>query len=55
LILVAGVKCFSTAVPLTTAVPKATGPGLDKNGEPRFLEQVKLFYASAASKTGIDP
>jgi len=32
-----------------------TGPKLDKNGEPRFLEQVKMFYDSAASKTGIDP
>jgi len=42
---------FSTA----TSVPKATGPGLDANGEPRFLEQVKLFFASASAKTGIDP
>ena len=29
------------------------GPKLDAHGEPRFLEQVKLFYASAAPKTGI--
>jgi len=35
-------------------VPQA-GPRLDKNDEPRFLEQVKLFYNSAAAKTGIDP
>ena len=27
---------------------------LDENEEPRFLEQVKLFYESGASKTGID-
>jgi len=26
---------------------------LDKNGEPRFLEQVKMFYAGASSKTDI--
>lgn len=36
-----------------TSVGAATGPRLDANGEPRFLEQVKLFYNSAASKTGI--
>jgi len=36
-------------------LPKATGPRLDENDEPRFLEQVKLFFNSAASKTGIDP
>lgn len=30
------------------------GPRLDENEEPRFLEQVKLFYNSAAEKTGID-
>jgi len=29
------------------------GPKLDAHGEPRFLEQVKLFYANAAPKTGI--
>ena len=29
------------------------GPKLDEHGEPRFLEQVKLFYNSAAAKTGI--
>lgn len=34
-------------------VVKATGPRLDAFGEPRFLEQVKLFFNSAASKTGI--
>ena len=34
---------------------KATGPRLDEHGEPRFLEQVKLHFANAASKTGIDP
>jgi len=29
------------------------GPKLDENNEPRFLEQVKLFYNDAASQTGI--
>ena len=29
------------------------GPKLDENNEPRFLEQVKLFYADAAQATGI--
>ena len=28
---------------------------LDKNGEPRFLEQVKLFLNRAAQKTDIPP
>jgi hypothetical protein len=50
----APLRAFSTAAAVNTGVPKATGPGLDINGEPRFLEQVKLFYNSAASKTGID-
>ena len=31
------------------------GPKLDDNNEPRFLEQVKLFFNSAAGKTGINP
>jgi glutamate dehydrogenase (NAD(P)+) len=31
------------------------GPKLDENDEPRFLEQVKLFFNHAAAKTGIDP
>jgi glutamate dehydrogenase (NAD(P)+) len=32
---------------------KKFGPQLDKNQEPRFLEQVKMFYERAAKKTGI--
>ena len=36
-----------------TAQPKF-GPKLDEHGEPRFLEQVKLFFNEAAGKTGID-
>jgi len=36
------------------AAAAATGPRLDANGEPRFLEQVKLHFANAAEKTGID-
>lgn len=35
------------------AAPPKFGPKLDENQEPRFLEQVKLFYNNAASKTGI--
>ena len=35
------------------APAKTTGPRLDENNEPRFLEQVKLFYNSASAKTGI--
>ena len=31
------------------------GPKLDANDEPRFLEQVKLFFNHAAAKTGLDP
>ena len=31
------------------------GQFLDENGEPRFLEQVKLFLSRAASKTEIPP
>lgn len=31
------------------------GPKLDEFEEPRFLEQVKLFFNHAAAKTGIDP
>lgn len=32
---------------------KKFGPQMDKFGEPRFLEQVKMFYERAAAKTGI--
>ena len=39
----------------STAVVKKDADRLDANGEPRFLEQVKLFYESGAAKTGIDP
>jgi hypothetical protein len=42
-------RCFSTAA---KAVP-ATGPRNDQNNEPRFLEQVRMFYNGAAAKTGI--
>ena len=34
--------------------PSRYGPKLDHNNEPRFLEQVKLFFRDAASHTGID-
>ena len=33
--------------------PKNFGPKLDEHNEPRFLEQVKLFFDRAASKTEI--
>ncbi len=33
--------------------PKSFGPKLDEFQEPRFLEQVKLFFDRAASKTDI--
>jgi hypothetical protein len=33
--------------------PKNFGPKLDEFQEPRFLEQVKLFFDRAASKTDI--
>ena len=33
--------------------PKNFGPKLDEFNEPRFLEQVKLFFDRAASKTSI--
>lgn len=33
--------------------PKSFGPKLDDFQEPRFLEQVKLFFDRAASKTDI--
>ena len=33
---------------------KKFGPKLDVNDEPRFLEQVKLFFDDAANDTGID-
>lgn len=40
----------------TQAVPQPKdSKTVDANGEPRFLEQVKMFYDSGASKTGIDP
>ena len=49
-------KAFSKSLvarPFSTEI-KATGPRLDEHGEPRFLEQVKLHFNNAASKTGID-
>ena len=37
----------------STAQPKS-GPKLDENNEPRFLEQVKLFFNDASKQTGIE-
>lgn len=43
-------------VPVARSFSKAAvGPRLDANQEPRFLEQVKMYYESASAKTGIDP
>ena len=36
------------------AAQQKFGPKLDENNEPRFLEQVKLFYNEAATQTGIE-
>ena len=33
--------------------PQQYGPKLDEFKEPRFLEQVKLFFDNAASKTDV--
>lgn len=33
--------------------PANFGPKLDEHAEPRFLEQVKLFFDRAASKTDV--
>ena len=49
--------CAILAVSVATrqfSVLSQFGPKLDQNLEPRFLEQVKLFYKEAADKTGID-
>ena len=35
------------------AAAEASKANLDKNGEPRFLDQVKLFMGRAASRTDI--
>jgi glutamate dehydrogenase (NAD(P)+) len=37
-----------------TAQKAKFGPKLDEHNEPRFLEQVKLFYNEAAGQTGIE-
>lgn len=42
-----------SARPFAAGAQPKFGPKLDQHGEPRFLEQVKLFYANAAAKTGI--
>ena len=37
----------------TTVDPANFGPKLDQHEEPRFLEQVKLFFDRAATKTDV--
>ena len=39
--------------PVSAVDPKNFGPKLDEFQEPRFLEQVKLFFDRAASKTDV--
>ena len=39
--------------PASAVDPKNFGPKLDEFQEPRFLEQVKLFFDRAASKTDV--
>ena len=39
---------------LSSALP-STGPHLDESGEPRFLEQVRLYVDEAASKAKVNP
>jgi len=48
------IKPSTTPIGTRAFAAKATGPRLDEHGEPRFLEQVKLHFDNAASKTGID-
>ena len=45
-------SCVSVLGRFATA--QKFGPKMDENDEPRFLEQVKLFYNEAANQTGID-
>ena len=45
---------FSAAAAQKPVAAKKFGPKLDANDEPRFLEQVKLFFDDAANDTGID-
>lgn len=45
---------FLVAMRQFAAAQQKFGPKLDENNEPRFLEQVKLFYNEAAGQTGIE-
>ena len=45
---------FFDSIVRSFAAVQQFGPKLDANQEPRFLEQVKLFYNEAANLTGID-
>lgn len=43
-------RFFSSAAGITSV-----GPHLDDSGEPRFLEQVKLFVDEASTKSKVNP
>ncbi len=43
---------FSSAA---AATGESKGPHLDEAGEPRFLEQVKLFVDEASAKSRVNP
>jgi hypothetical protein len=47
---VGSAKAFSAK---SSVDPATFGPKLDQHAEPRFLEQVKLFFDRAASKTSV--
>lgn len=48
-----GVRSFSAAA--SAAGVESVGPHLDAAGEPRFLEQVKMFVDEAAAKSRVNP
>ena len=50
-------RAFSMAAAQTPKIEvrPTSSPGLDKHGEPRFLENVKMFLSRAAEKTDIPP
>ena len=43
------------AMPSRSVIQATMKPGNDEMGEPRFLEQVKMFLARAAKQTDIPP
>ncbi len=47
---IVGLRCFAAGKGLD---PSAYGPKLDDHEEPRFLEQVELFFNRAAALTDV--